>query len=580
MHQAWMWLGVGSATLGTACGVQAQEWPDPGALLQQQRQLQAAPRALSPAPATLPDADRSESEAPGLRLRVRGFVIEDAQTLSLPEPELMALLEPAVGQELTLAELRRVAGRITQTYRERGQFLARAVLPAQDVSDGMVRVRVLESRLARTRGVQVQREGTGRMDLELARRVAAEPLTPGAPLHLGDVERGLQLLHDLPGVGVSGHLEPGDDAGETRLVIDLSDQPLLRGMVGADNHGSRYTQSHRASAALVLDNPSGMGDEAALQLVSSPNRDYRYLSLRYGVLLNAGGLRAEGSASGLQYRVGQELAVLDVRGRASAVGLSLQQPLLRNRATRLTAWAGGEHKSLRAEALATPLSRKRLIVGSAGLTLEHTGADGDSLLAEASLASGTLNLGASPPHRLADQSPQGPHTEGAFHKLMAQVQYQHALTPRLSLLGAGQGQWASTNLDSAEKFILGGPAGVRAYASGEGSGDSGLRLSGEARLLAWQLPQAGPLYLSAFADWGYLRQWRKPTGLALNTPNGYALKGAGVAATLLMPQQGVSASLVWARSLGANPARDPATGLDANGQNRRSRLWAAIQARF
>ncbi len=51
-------------------------------------------------------------------------------------------------------------------------------------------------------------------------------------------------------------------------------------------------------------------------------------------------------------------------------------------------------------------------------------------------------------------------------------------TRRMALFKA---QLSSGNLDSSSKFSLGGPAGVRAYPVGEGSGDQGLQLSLEAR---------------------------------------------------------------------------------------------------
>lgn len=562
-------------------GAQAAELPDPGGLLQQQRQLQP-PVAVQPAVPALTSPPVDAKSDNGRRVHVSSFIIEDAQTLALPEAQLQALLAPAVGRALTLGELRTAIDAISSAYRDAGYFLARAVLPPQDVTEGQVRVRVLEGRLAAQDGVRVQREASDsapRMDAALARAIASAPLKPGQPLHLDALERGLQLLHDTPGVGAGGNLEPGDAPGETRLVIDMVDQPLLRGLVSADNFGSRYTQSNRLSAALVADNPSGFGDQAALQLVASPNRDYRYVSSRYNVLLNASGLRLEGSASDLRYRVGEELAALDARGAATTFGLNMRYPVLRSRTMRLMAWAGIERKRLSNDALATNLANKRVVLGTAGLTLERASGAGTSVLADVSAATGHLDLSGNTLSLLQDQSRQGPHTQGQFAKLMGSAQVAHAITPTLNLVGQLQGQWAQDNLDSAEKFILGGPAGVRAYAAGEASGDSGLRAGAELRWAAWQMPSVGPLYLSAFADWGYIRQWRRPTGLALHTPNGYNLKGVGLSASLLTPS-GVSASLIWARAIGANPGRDPVSGTDADGQRRRHRLWVSIQTVF
>ncbi|WP_141715332.1 ShlB/FhaC/HecB family hemolysin secretion/activation protein, partial [Burkholderia ubonensis] len=72
-----------------------------------------------------------------------------------------------------------------------------------------------------------------------------------------------------------------------------------------------------------------------------------------------------------------------------------------------------------------------------------------------------------------------------------------ALGARLQLLTQFSAQLASRNLDSSEKFSLGGPYGVRGYALGAGSGDQGWQTSAELRYLAapgWQV--------STFVDTG------------------------------------------------------------------------------
>ena len=54
-----------------------------------------------------------------------------------------------VGKELSLDDLQRVADVITRHYRDRGYFVARAYIPAQDIRDGMVEITVLEGRVDR-----------------------------------------------------------------------------------------------------------------------------------------------------------------------------------------------------------------------------------------------------------------------------------------------------------------------------------------------------------------------------------------------------------------------------------------------
>jgi len=64
-------------------------------------------------------------------------------------------------------------------------------------------------------------------------------------------------------------------------------------------------------------------------------------------------------------------------------------------------------------------------------------------------------------------------TAGQFSKLNVDLARIQSLSEGLDLYGRISAQWASKNLDSSQKFGLGGCNGVRAYPSGEGYGDSG-----------------------------------------------------------------------------------------------------------
>src|SRR5579859_8024926 len=50
-------------------------------------------------------------------------------------------------QGLTIGQLQGIADNITKYYHDKGYFLARAVIPAQEIKDGVVNIRVLEGRL-------------------------------------------------------------------------------------------------------------------------------------------------------------------------------------------------------------------------------------------------------------------------------------------------------------------------------------------------------------------------------------------------------------------------------------------------
>lgn len=73
-----------------------------------------------------------EPGAEGARVLVNELRFTGASTF--PEAELQATSGFVPGSEVTLDELQAMAARITALYRERGYFVARAYLPAQDIS--------------------------------------------------------------------------------------------------------------------------------------------------------------------------------------------------------------------------------------------------------------------------------------------------------------------------------------------------------------------------------------------------------------------------------------------------------------
>jgi hemolysin activation/secretion protein len=121
------------------------------------------------------------------------------------------------------------------------------------------------------------------------------------------------------------------------------------------------------------------------------------------------------------------------------------------------------------------------------------------------LTHGDLRL-ETPALAAADIAATGRRTQGTFRKTNVDLRRLQRLTDTFNLLVAFSGQQASKNLASAEKISLGGPNGVRAYPSGEATGDSGMILQTELR---YRVPGVklgvGDLTLSAHFDHGWVR---------------------------------------------------------------------------
>ena len=170
-----------------------------------------------------------------------------------------------------------------------------------------------------------------------------------------------------------------------------------------------------------------------------------------------------------------------------------------------------------------------------------------------------------------------PDNTGTFDKIGYHLTRDQTIaylesTKRVSVYGSLRGQIAGDNLDSIEKFSLGGPGGVRAYPNGEAIGDSGTIASLELRY-STTVPVVGTsdVNIGLFRDQGWLRvnhnAWEGYTG-----PSKRRLAGNGISISL-NKRDVFSVALTWA-------ARDRSSEEATSEKDSRSRLWLHTSFNF
>ena len=147
------------------------------------------------------------------------------------------------------------------------------------------------------------------------------------------------------------------------------------------------------------------------------------------------------------------------------------------------------------------------------------------------------------------------------------------MTDEFSLFAVLSGQWASKNLDSSEKFYLGGANGVRAYPSSEAGGALGQLLSIELR---WRLTQG--FNLTGFFDAGQVSVNANNSFAGAPVLNDCSLKGAGLALGW-QSSVGLNLKATWARRVGDNP-NPTSTGNDQDGSFVKDRVWLSASLQF
>jgi hemolysin activation/secretion protein len=540
----------------------AQAAPDAGSILrqiEQQRPQPLPPKAPSPPTPPPPLQTLGQATVIVQSFRFAGNQLLNAQQLA---PAVTAF----VGRPLTFGELQNAAVAVANAYRAAG-WVVRAYLPQQDITGGTVAIQIVEAVFG-----AVRQEGTARrVSAERIRRTVEQAQAAGAPLSATALDRALLLIDDLPGAAANGRLAEGQQEAQTDLVLTVSDGPLITGDLTVDNTGSRSTGPARLSLNASLNSPLQFADQAIANALHTEGSDY--LRVGYSVPLGYGGLRASVNGSHLSYHlVTSEFANLDARGTSGSLGAELVYPVLRSRGANLSLTVGVDAKrfdNLSGGATATQYKTRQLSIGLNGNAFDDVlggGASNGSL----SFSQGKVDLSGSP-NEAADAA--STKTAGSFGKLRYAAARQQALNDVFSLFASLVGQVASKNLDSSEKFYLGGSTGVRAYPSNEGGGSEGHVITLELRAR-----MVDTLNLSAFYDRGsiVINKNNDITGaLVLNT---YALSGAGVAVSWTAPF-GLGLKATLARRIGSNP-NPTGTGTDQDGSLNKTRVWVQASLPF
>ncbi|MCX7241648.1 MAG: ShlB/FhaC/HecB family hemolysin secretion/activation protein [Burkholderiales bacterium] len=548
-----------------ASSIAAQTAPDAGSLLREAEKQ--APRLPQPAPQAVPQAPLAP-DANALRVQVKAFRIT-GNTL-IAEPELQAVLSPWVGKESTFSELQQAANALAEAYRRHGWF-ARPQLPAQDLADGVVNINIIEGRLGAVR------IDDGGQSLRLDRAMVSSTMTarqqPGDPLNLDALERSNAILNDTPGIAVTTILAPGSDTGQTDAIVKVQDKPLLAGTVQLDNQGARSTGADKLTFNLSLDNPGGAGDQVSAN--GNASEGSRYVKMGYARPFGRDGLRAGISASAMQYQLlGEDFAALNSKGDAKTLGLNASYPLLRSGSRNMSLAGAIDRKDYYNEANEISTSEKRIhtaLFALNGDLLDGFG-NGGMTLWGVNLTAGQVDLSANATNESADQN--GPGTAGGYQKLGYSLARLQRISDQSTLWLSLSGQRASKNLDSSEKFSLGGPSGVRAYPLMEGSGDDGWLATVEAR---YNLTP--DLQFSAFYDQGRIQQSHNADYTGAPQVNEGSLSGAGVGLSWARPGS-FTLRAVWARRIGDNPFASIKTGADGDGSLTQNRLWFSAMAFF
>jgi hemolysin activation/secretion protein len=549
--------------------------PDAGSIYQQQQQQ---PKEL---PKQLPSAEQDivtplPKAQPGATFIVKRFRFSGEVSL-VTEAELQGWVANAIGKAQDFNSLQALVDLVTFNLKKQGWMLARAYLPKQDITAGIIEIAIITSHIdsqGEAYSIETKDGKSVRIDKNYLKAIAEQAAVPGEVLREDDLNRAILLMNDINGISAHARMEPGQAPGSTKVVVDVDEARLINGAAWLDNYGNRYTGEMQSNVLVNLNDLSGYGDKLSLKGTYASGI---YLgNLSYMTPLNSDGLNLAIGYTVLDYNIildpGESIGL---NGDSQVANATVSYPFLRSRTVNVYSSLGYTNKRLRDNSDFGVLRNKfnqMATLGVNGDVLDQWAGGGLSNWA-LGVTAGDIDLSDVKQDEAIDAATY--RTQGAFGKFNYNLSRIQKIRENVTFYSAFSGQQAANNLDSAEKIYLGGPSGVRAYSVSEAGADSAQLLNLELRYDVPYISVLGAIQTQAFYDLGNVQSYYDTNGVPVTNASGdnsYMISGAGLGISLIKPGYFAMRSS-WAHSIGDNPGRSRIGGLNADGLTSESRFW-------
>jgi hemolysin activation/secretion protein len=408
-----------------------------------------------------------------IRIKVQKIKIEG--NVSFPTEELHELVAHLEGKEVSLADLRAAAARITMHYRRKGYGLSWAYIPVQKIAkEGDVLIAVVEARIDRILVRGNTHYDTGFI-LDHVSGIQQQE-----SFDLDTLERGLLSLNEYPGITVAAKLSPGGAPGTSDLYLEVRDKYPINVAVDWDNYGSEEVAENRVGLTVEAFNLFDMGHWISARAIRGfGDGELEYLSGSYNIPF-ANGAKVSLYASTYNYEAAGQLVNFEPVGDGVTFGANVSYPIIKTVGFTFSPEVGYEHKDLTQELFGIETSNDRIRALSAGARFEWNDDFAGRWLGSVFGRFGLEGVAGGLESDDPDASRQG--AGGDFKKInLTLFRLQRVLT-WIHLVGRVSYQYSADPLVVSEQMALGGADSVRGYPSFEVMGDRGYNASIEARI--------------------------------------------------------------------------------------------------
>lgn len=483
------------------------------------------------------------------QVRVLVNAIQVTGNTVFPDSEIKTITAPYENRIVNTEDLERLRLSLTLLYINNGYITSGAVIPDQDVKDGVIQIQIIEGTLSR-----IDVEGTSWFRPSYLRDRVALGARP--PLKLEPIQERLQLLQRDPRIErINAELRPGDERGQSVLAVKVKETRPWKVWLDFNNYQTPIVGAERGLITLAHQNVTGHGDPFSITYGGSrgvhPIIDTSYtLPLnRYDTTFTASYRRNEFLVVDDQFRA------LDLNSESEIFGFTLRHPVYRSLTDELAVAVTGEHLYNKiTSAFDLPGQPFIFIPGSSDTGVNQVSAlrfiqeyqhrTPSSVIALRSRVSvGFDVLGATINSRDVRTSEGEPLPSGRFVSWLGQIQ----AVKRLDYLGGWQIlgrldlQLSNNRLFPLEQIPVGGRFSVRGYRENTLVRDNGFLASLESRIPLLKFAGGEDmLQFAQFIDLG--RAWLSRT----STPSPETLASVGLGLRWnVLPRDRARFELYW-----------------------------------
>lgn len=384
--------------------------------------------------------------------------------------DILPMTTPYVEKEITINELNELMAKISMYCRSKGFAAATCYLPEQKAKYAIIHLDVIPG----TYGQIKFENNSGISDAALAKY--ANKLKAGKVITTRDLESVLRNISNIGGVGqATGVLSPGAEIGSSDVTIRVNDGQKTSTLVYADNYGSVNTGRYRYGFQTNINQitPDGMSAKIGGMLSNTSHNQKNYYASVETPVGNGDTVLGVG-ISRMNYEGGGQLAALGTQGTAQTLSMYGKTSFMNATDSSLSVNYGVDYKTMKDELSGYGMKSE------GHSTSAHIGIDGmfrgEGSVFQYDLTGYYGNVTKS--SSTFDDSTPGSdpyytNRTGNYTKGVLNTKYIQSLGHKTDVVLKGQVQMASTRLHGSEKFVLGGPNGIRAYAQNAVSGDQG-----------------------------------------------------------------------------------------------------------